>query len=109
MFGEANLVKHDVLVLSGSFACDANPKKVLGVAGIGDVVVLWDVLFELVGKGLTSEQEDVVDVDGDDKGVCNPLYLSVEDERVRIGLSTCETKDLHCGAKVFVPLATSLL
>ena len=109
LFGEANLVEHDVFMLSGSFTCNANSKEVLGVAGVGDVVVLWDVLFELGREGLTSKQEDIVDVDGDDKGVCDPFNLSVEDERVRVGLSTRKTEDLHRGTKVFVPLATGLL
>ena len=37
LFREANLIKHDVLVSSGSFTCDANSKEVLSVAGVGDV------------------------------------------------------------------------
>ena len=71
----------------------------MGVAGVGDVVVLRDELLKLVGKGLTSEEEDIVDVDGNDKGVCNPSNLSVEDERVRVGLSMFKTKVLHTGGK----------
>ena len=67
---------------------DTDSKEVLGIAGVGDVVVLRDELLKLVGEGLASKKEDIVNIDGNDKGVCNPSNLSVEDERVRIGLST---------------------
>ena len=108
LFGKANLVEHDVLVVC-SLSCDTDTKKVLGIAGVGDVVVLRDEFLKLVGKGLTSEEEDIVNVDRNDKGVCYPSNLPVEDECVRVGLSTLKTKVLHCGTKMFVPLATSLL
>ena len=65
MFGKVNLVKHDVLVLSSLLLCDMNTKEVLGIAGVGNVVVLRDVLLKLVGESLTSKEEDIVDVDGD--------------------------------------------
>ena len=109
LFGEANLVKHDVLVFSGLLSCDMNTKKVLGVAGVGNVVVLRDVFLELVGESLASEEEDVVNVDRDNKGVGYPVYLPIEDKRVRIGLSMFKTKLLHGSMKMFVPLVTSLL
>ena len=109
LFGEVDLVEHDVLVLSGSLSCDADTKEVLGVAGVSNVIVLRDEFLKLVGKGLTPKEEDVVNVDRNDKGVCNSTYLSIEDERMRVRLSTFKTKILHGGTKVFIPLATGLL
>ena len=52
-------------MLSGLLSCDVDTKEVLGVAGVGDVIVVGDKL-KLIGKDLTSEEEDIVDVDGND-------------------------------------------
>ena len=107
LFSEVNLVEQDVLVIR-LLSCNMNSEEVLGIAGVSDVVVFGDELLKLVGKDLASKEKDIIDIDGNDKGVCNPSNLSVEDERVRIGLSTFETKILHGSTKVFVPLTTSL-
>ena len=56
LFGEANLVEHNVLVSSGTLTCNANSKEVLGVAGVGDVIVLWDVL-SLGARGPGNQQK----------------------------------------------------
>ena len=63
-----NLVEHNILVAC-PLSCDTDSKEVLGVAGVSDVVVLRNVLFELGREGLTPEEEDIVDVDGNDEGV----------------------------------------
>ena len=96
-------------MLSGLLSHNVDTKEVLGVTGVSDVIVLRDEFLKLVGKDLTSEEEDIVDLNGNDKGVCSPSNLSVEDERVRVGLSTLKIKILHGGTKVFVPLTTGLL